>query len=50
MLQLFNDTEYAGFVHEGTRYVKARRFITDAVNQDQARIREVAAAAYRRGL
>jgi len=49
MLQLFNNTEYAVFVHEGTRYMKARRFITDAVNQNQTRIKEVAAAAYRRG-
>jgi HK97 gp10 family phage protein len=49
MLQLFNNTEYAGFVHEGTRYMKPRRFITDAVNQNQTKIKEVAAAAYRKG-
>jgi HK97 gp10 family phage protein len=49
MLQLFNNTEYAIWVHEGTRYMAPRRFITDAINDNQMRIRQVVEAAYRRG-
>jgi len=49
MLQLFNNTEYAIWVHEGTRRMAPRRFITDAIDANQVRIRRVVEEAYRRG-
>jgi HK97 gp10 family phage protein len=49
-LQLYNNMSYAIPVHEGTRRKAPRRFMTDAVNENQARIIAVAQMAYRGGL
>lgn len=37
-LSIGSNVDYAIFVHEGTRYQAARRFITDAVNENTAYI------------
>lgn len=46
-LQLINNAEYAIFVHEGTRFMPARRFITDAINQNQDRIVKLAQTTFK---
>jgi len=47
-LSIGSNVNYAIFVHEGTRRKAARRFITDAVNENMAQITAMATALLRR--
>lgn len=43
------DRKYAVYVHEGTRYLKARRFITDGIRKCQKELRNILERNYKNG-
>jgi HK97 gp10 family phage protein len=48
LLQIYTNVEYAIFVHEGTRKMRPRRFIKDAITENMAQIRLLAENRFRR--
>lgn len=43
------DRPYAKFVHNGTRYLKARHFITDALQKSAGKLRDILLGKYKNG-
>jgi len=48
-LVIYARAEYAGYVHEGTRRMRPRRFLYDAVRENMSRIRSFIRQELRRG-
>ena len=49
-LVFYNNCNYAIFVHEGTRKMRARRFIKNSILEQRTLIIQIALSTYRRGL
>ena len=50
ILQIYTDMYYSIFVHEGTRYMRPRRFIYDAIVENIYQIKQIAEERFRRGM
>lgn len=48
--QIVVNCEYAVFVHEGTRFIPARRFITNAINENQDQIKKLSGLSFKNKL